>query len=168
VTAGEAPLATPIKTEAGTIPTTVNPPRVATPVPAPVAVAAAPTRPAPEAKAEAPAKRSLTTRIGSLFKPAEKPAPEPAAQAEPKTAEAPKKEGITAKITRKLGLRSGETTAESSKPAKSEPAAPGAIRPAAVAQSQAAPATPSTTGSLMSGAQPIPSSASFDSRFAFR
>jgi murein L,D-transpeptidase YafK len=181
VAAGEAPLATPIRTEAGTIPTSVNPPRVvesASPAPARTVVAAAPAQPAPAAKPEA--KPSLTTRIGSLFKPAEKPAPQPAAQPEPaasKAAEAPKKEGITAKITRKLGLRGGETTAaaESAKPetaakpepAKAPPAAPGAIRPAAVAQS-APPATPSTTGSLMTGAQPIPSTSSFDSRFAFR
>lgn len=166
VTAGEAPLATPIRTAAGTIPTSVNPPRTAEPVqaaPAPTVVASAPA-PAVAAPVQKP---SLTSRIGSLFKPAEKPAPAAAPEpAAPKAAEAPKKEGITTKITRKLGLRGAETTA-----AADQAPAQGAIRPATTqpeAKAATAPATPSTTGSLMTGSQPIPSSSSFDSRFAFR
>ncbi len=165
VTAGEAPLATPIKTEVGTIPTSVNPPRIVEPATPPAVTVAAAT--VSEPKVDKP---SLTSRIGSLFKPAPKPAPaaapEPAAPQ--KTAEAPRKEGIGTKITRKLGLRGPEKTAaaETAKPA----AAPGAIRPADVAETKtppvAAPSTPTTTGSLMAGAQPIPQSSSFDSRWA--
>jgi hypothetical protein len=172
VVAGEAPLATPVRTEAGTISTLVNPPRTAepaAPAPAPSVVAAAPSRPA-AAETKQEAKPSLTSRIGSLFKPAEKPAPAPAVQqpapVEQKAAEAPKKEGVTAKITRKLGIRGTETAnTDAEKPAGS---APGAIRPVADAGEAKPAASPRTTGSLMSGAQPIPASSSFDSRFAFR
>ncbi len=165
VTAGEAPLAAPIRTSAGTIPTSVNPPRAVEPAPVAVAVAAAPVAtPAPAPAAQKP---SLTSRLGSLFKPEEKPAPIAAPEpTTPQVAVAPKKEGITAKITRKLGLR-GSEGAPSAEPAKS-----GAIRPAPasepVAAAKTTPATPSTTGSLMAGSQPIPSSSSFDNRFAFR
>jgi murein L,D-transpeptidase YafK len=177
VTAGEAPLATPIRTEAGTIPTSVNPPRLADPaaVPAAPTLAAAPSKPAATIAARPkPAEEpSLTSRIGSLFKPAEKPAR--VATTEP--AETPRKESITSRIKSGLGLRSPETTGttEPAKPASSASAVPGAIRPAqpvpAEPKAAAAPApagatTPSANGSLMAGAQPIPQASSFDSRWS--
>ena len=74
---------------------------------------------------------------------------------------------MTAKVSRMIGLRSGDKP-ETPK----EQAAPGAIRqidPNTKAAQQAAPTTTASTGSLMNGTQPIPPSSSFDSRWtAFR
>jgi murein L,D-transpeptidase YafK len=105
---------------------------------------------------------------GSLFSRMTTPTPKPKpAAADETTAEAPKKDGVAAKVSRMIGLRSGDKT-ETPK----EQAAPGAIRPidpnTKTAQ-QPAPTTTASTGSLMNGAQPIPQSSSFDSRWtAFR
>lgn len=95
------------------------------------------------------------------------PKPKPAAAMEETNAEAPKKEGVTAKVSRMIGLRGADP--------KDQPAsAPGAIRqidPNVKTGQQAAPAptTTASTGSLMNGAQPIPPTSNFDSRWtAFR
>jgi murein L,D-transpeptidase YafK len=105
---------------------------------------------------------------GSLFSRVVTPKPKPAA-AEETTAEAPKKEGVMAKVSRSIGLRGSEKKEQT---AETQPAAPGAIRPTdtrTAQQQQPAPTTTASTGSLMNGAQPIPSASSFDSRFsAFR
>jgi hypothetical protein len=177
VVAGEAPLATPIKTAAGTIPTSVNPPRIVDPasVPATPTLVAAKPAAAPTVVATAPAgpapkpteKPSMTSRIGSLFKPAEKPAHVASTEAPASPAEAPRKESIASRIKSKLGLRGAETTGttEPAKPA----AAPGAIRPTdgeTKTVAAPAPSTPTANGSLMAGAQSIPQASSFDSRWA--
>ena len=118
----------------------------------------------PEAQAQ-PAKNN-----GSLFSRITTPKPKPAASAADETvAEAPKKEGVMAKVSRTIGLRGSD---KKEQPADGQ-AAPGAIRQIdttrTAQQTQPAPATTASTGSLMNGAQPIPSSSSFDSRFsAFR
>jgi len=69
-----------------------------------------------------------------------------------------------AKVSRTIGLRGSDKKEEA------QAAAPGAIRQIDTARAaQPAPTTTASNGSLMNGAQPIPSSSSFDSRFsAFR
>ncbi|MES1156087.1 MAG: hypothetical protein ABUL48_06625, partial [Pseudorhodoplanes sp.] len=144
---------------------------------------------------------SFAEKLGSLFRPAEaKPAAEaprvassePTSQPEPKksgslfsrstTGSAPRaadhkaaetqpKEGITAKISRKLGLRGTETATTDETP-KAAPAAQvnttGSIwpQPKPVDPAPKPAATASANGGLMAGAQPAPASSSFDSRFA--
>src|SRR5581483_2929022 len=67
VTAGEAPLAAPIKTAAGTIPTSVNPPRIADPASVPAAPTLVAAKPAP-----APTVVAVSASTASAPKPAEK------------------------------------------------------------------------------------------------
>jgi hypothetical protein len=85
------------------------------------------------------------------------------------TAEAPPKEGVTAKISRKLGLRGSEpeeTPTPKAKPTRE--AANGAIRPADDGDVKTASTRPAS-GSLLNGAQPIVPTENFDSRWgAFR
>jgi murein L,D-transpeptidase YafK len=219
---GQVALTTPIRTQLGTIPTHVNPPREpqpqiaeTQPASAPVVVANVPVpRAAPQAKIGVPPEEpSFADKLGSLFKPAEPPVrviasePLPAPVEEPKparrgsvfnrmfaskgerpdapkaTAEAPRKDGVDAKISRKLGLRGAETTAAAEEVPLPEPkAAPvkqapahGAIRPQVASrdaepeQPKAAPTAPATTaatGSLLAGAQPIVPTTSFDNRWS--
>ena len=73
-----------------------------------------------EPVAPEPAKNS-----GSLFSRIVTPKPKPA-PAEETTAEAPKKEGMMAKVSRTIGLRGSEKKEQS---AEAQPAAPSAIRP---------------------------------------
>jgi len=119
----------------------------------------------PAAQPPQPAKNN-----GSLFSRITTPKPKPAAATtEETTAEAPKKEGVTAKVSRMIGLRGADKT----EAPKDQPAsAPGAIRqidPKTGQQSEPASATTVTTGNLMNGAQPIPQATNFDSRWtAFR
>lgn len=119
----------------------------------------------PDTQSAQPAKNN-----GSLFSRITAPKPKPAPATEEATAEAPKKEGVIAKVSRSIGLRGSDKKEQS---AETQQAAPGAIRQIdttrSAQQNQPASTTTASTGSLMSGAQPIPSSSSFDSRFsAFR
>ena len=136
-------------------------------------------RPAPKPEAEtrvataepAPAAQQPKNN-GSLFSRITTPKPRPAAAAEETTTEAPKKEGVTAKVSRTIGLRGSEKNNAPKDQAAAPQTAPGAIRqidPNTKTAPQPAPTTTASTGSLMNGAQPIPSTSSFDSRFsAFR
>jgi murein L,D-transpeptidase YafK len=110
---------------------------------------------------------------GSLFSRMTTPRPKPAAAAEEPASEAPKKEGMIARASRSIGLRGSEKKEAAKDQPDTQPAAPGAIRQVDTSrtapQNQPAPATTASTGSLMSGSQPIPQASSFDSRFsAFR
>ncbi len=130
------------------------------------------TRVAAVEPAAQPAPAPQPKNNGSLFSRITKPKPAAAAEINAEASkEAPKKEGVTAKVSRMIGLRGADKTeAQKEQP----PAAPGAIRqidPNARTPQPAAPApaTTASTGSLMSGAQPIPQTSSFDTRFsAFR
>lgn len=138
-------------------------------------------RPAPKSVAEtrvatvepaAPAAQQPKNN-GSLFSriTTPTPRPKPSAATEETIAEAPKKEGVTAKVSRMIGLRGADKDeASKEQPASAQAAAPGAIRqidPNVRTAQQ--PATVTTTGSLMNGAQPIPQTSNFDSRWtAFR
>ena len=136
-------------------------------------------RPAPKPEADtrvataepAPAAQQPKNN-GSLFSRITTPKPRPAAAAEETTTEAPKKEGVTAKVSRTIGLRGSEKNNAPKDQAAAPQTAPGAIRqidPNTKTAPQPAPTTTASTGSLMNGAQPIPSTSSFDSRFsAFR
>jgi murein L,D-transpeptidase YafK len=155
--------------------------------PAPTVVADAPVpRAAPRPKEGSRPQSSFADKLAALFNPkpaeakaAETPAP---AEAEPakkrsvfalprskpepmsqtKTADAAK-EGVAAKISRKLGLRSGEPSAESEK--GKAPADAASPQP----EVKTAAAANETKSPLLSGAQPIVPTASFDSRWsAFR
>jgi murein L,D-transpeptidase YafK len=131
-------------------------------------------RPAPKPEAETrvataePSAPQPAKNNGSLFSRITTPKPKPA-PAEETSAEAPKKEGVMAKVSRSIGLRGSDKKDQT---VETQQAAPGAIRqidPNARTAQQAAPVTTASTGSLMNGAQPIPPSSSFDSRFsAFR
>ncbi|MES1154921.1 MAG: hypothetical protein ABUL48_00680, partial [Pseudorhodoplanes sp.] len=138
-------------------------------------------KPAPEARVAAvepaaqPAPAPAPKNNGSLFSRVTTPKPKPApAPAEETTAAAPKKEGVTAKVSRMIGLRKDDKTeGAKEQPANTQQAAPGAIRQidpnVRTAQNPPAAGTTATTGSLMNGSQPIPPSSNFDSRFsAFR
>ena len=154
--------------------------------PAPVQVANAPVpRTAPRAKEGVkPEEPSFVERLASLFKPAATAPAAPVARvasAAPaqgglftsKTAEIPSpvKETAAGKPTPRLGLR-GSDGGEEIATAKPRDLATGAIRPAKPQAGEAevkTTATASAGGSLLSGAQPIVPTSSFDSRWgAFR
>lgn len=208
---GNLALLAPIKTDQGTIPTSVNLPREMPPQvmqPDPIVVANVPTpRAAPQSKIGAIVQEpSFADRLGSLFRPAQadnksaggKPdirplsatpvaAGAPAEHAKPaksaslfnraasakdnpaarENANSSRHEGAPAKTSR-MAARSPD------KDDAAQPAAPaGAIAPRNAPQSgiDAEPneTPPSTTGSLIPGAQPIPATTSFENRWsAFR
>jgi hypothetical protein len=128
-------------------------------------------RPAPKAEpstqvAAAQPDAQPAKNNGSLFSRITTPRPKPAAAAtDETTAEAPKKEGVMAKVSRTIGLRGSDKKDQA---ADTQQAAPGAIRQIDTTRTgqQPAPTTTASNGSLMNGAQPIPSSSSFDSRFS--
>lgn len=170
VAAGEASLAAPIRTEAGTIPTSVNPPRPLDPASAPTLVAAKPAPAATIVAAKPAEKPSLTSRIDHLFRPGEKPSHVAATETAAPAADAQRKDSIAAKLKTRLGLRGGETTG-TTEPTKSalppSAFAPGAAQPADATEPKAAAATAASANSgLMNGAQPIPAASNFDSRWA--
>jgi hypothetical protein len=132
-----------------------------------------------------PEEPSFAQRLGSLFRTAssdksEQPrvaAVQPAAEPQPKPAAKP---GI---VSRVMGLRGSEAAPAAEAPTPKprvvplpvQAAKPGAIQPqtdaarvktAAAGDNPAPAATPSTSGSLMRGSQPIPSTSSFDSRWS--
>jgi murein L,D-transpeptidase YafK len=157
--------------------------------PAPTQVANAPVpRAAPRAKdGVKPEEPSFIDRLASLFRPAAAAPATPVTRvvsaAPPtqgslitsKAAEtpAPAKEATAAKTSPKLGLRGSDGVDESLTPqAKSRDLATGAIRPSRPQEGDAevkTAATASAGGSLLTGAQPIVPTSSFDSRWgAFR
>ncbi len=195
---GRVALTTPIKTDLGTIPTSVNPPRVAEPDTGPATVASTqPVEPKPEPKVTASAQKpTMTQRLGSLFRSSE-PAPkiaaeepgEPAKTAKPSLVKrmfGAKSETPNEKAAQKPALRGTETALTDEGPkAKTAPwpqATPnGAIRPQAPRQvaedtqhkpgaiAPAQASTQSSNGSVLAGSQPIMPTSNFDSRWsAFR
>ena len=105
---------------------------------------------------------------GSLFSRITTPKPKPAARRRDRrrSAEEGRRDG------QGVALASACAARRRRRRSKRRQRAPGAIRqidPNARTAQQAAPATTASTGSLMNGAQPIPPSSNFDSRFsAFR
>jgi hypothetical protein len=152
--------------------------------PAPTQVANAPMpRTPPRAKdGVKPEEPSFLDRLASLFRPtapatpitrvASAAPPTPGSLFNPKTAETPlpAKEGVAPKTSPKLGLRGSDGVEESSMPkAKPRELATGAIRPTRLQDGEAEVKTAATSGSLLTGAQPIVPTSSFDSRWgAFR
>jgi murein L,D-transpeptidase YafK len=147
----------------------------------PVQVADVPLpRVAPQAKqGTRPEEPSFAQRLGSLFRvgssdkseqtrvaAAQPVATPPAAETQPKPAAKP------SLASRVMGLR-GSGTAQDAAPAPAprsvQAAKPGAIQPPSDKVKTAAagdsPAAPASSGAVMSGAQPIPQSSSFESRF---
>ncbi|MDT3684798.1 MAG: murein L,D-transpeptidase family protein [Pseudorhodoplanes sp.] len=142
-------------------------------------------RNAPQAKQGVrPEEPSFAQRLGSLFRigSSDKSEQSRVAAMQPAAEQPPKPAAKPSIVQRVLGLRGGANAAEAPTP-KSRPARtakPGAIEPqsaearvktaAAGESSPASTAAPApATNSLMNGAQPMPSTSSFDSRWsAFR
>jgi murein L,D-transpeptidase YafK len=165
------------------------PERMIEPAPTQVATNAPVPRTAPRAKdGVKPEEPSFIDRLASLFRPA---ATAPAAPAAPmtrmvsaapptqgslftgKTAETspPAREATTAKASPKIGLRGSDAVEEALPKARPRDLATGGIRPTrqdGEAEVKTA-ATASASGGLLTGAQPIVPTSSFDSRWgAFR
>ena len=152
-------------------------------VTAPIQVADVPLpRQAPQAKTGArPAEPTFAEKLGSLFRiGSSKPETPPqtrVASAEPVALPkpAPAREGVRANVSRMIGLRGASEPKQTETPAAQSPA--GTVRgqtdtpkvkTAAAAETAPAPAAQPGTP-LIRGAQPIPSSSNFDSRWsAFR
>ena len=137
------------------------------PQPAPAAV-----QPAPQPQPQPAAQPAQSQRSGSLFNRVSKPKPaNPETTAEASrdvTRDTARKEPLTTRVSRAIGLRGSDKK----EAAKNEPAAepaPGVrqidMNVRTVNAAPTAGAAPNTTGSLMNGSQPIPGSSSFDSRW---
>ncbi len=124
---GGVRLAAPIKTSAGTIPTTVNPPQqtgiALSPAPtAPASPAVAANVPVPRAAPEPkigarPEEPSLTQRLGSLFKPAEPAARVAATEPSPPPVESakPAKSSVFNRMFQSKGQETQQLSAEASR-----------------------------------------------------
>lgn len=147
-----------------------------------------------------PEEPSFADRLANFFRPgsSDKPssrvaAVEPAPQSQPQAkpggvinrmfsstarasetkpaADAAPKEGVTARISRKLGLRGSDGDETPTPKARPTTAKPGAIEPrdsgvkTAAATDGAQPAAAPNNGGLLTGAQPIPQTSSFDNRW---
>ena len=163
------------------------------PVSAPVQIANAPLpRNAPEPKvgARPTAERTFAEKIGNFFRGGSREPEEastrvasvqpmaPAATSAAPTA--PQRETVRAKMSRMIGLR-GSSEKQAEVPTRAAPAVTASRAPseapkmktaaapasgeAPAPQRAAAPASQQSTGSVMSGSQPIPQTSSFESRF---
>lgn len=117
------------------------------------------------------AEPSFAEKVGNFFRygtTTPEPAPTQVAEA-PKPA--PKREGIKSRVSKMVGLRgsSAPQTAADTPAPKQAAAAPAAAPKVKTAEAPAVPAAPAQPSGTINGAQPAPSSNSFDSRWsAFR